>query len=62
VVADLVRASGEIDIYVITGEAGKSRPMARRLLRRTSPWAAYAKSASFVALFTAVLLILGGLR
>lgn len=54
VVADLVRQSGEIDIYVITGEAGESRSMAARVLRRTSAWPAYAKAALTVALSTGV--------
>jgi two-component system sensor histidine kinase KdpD len=54
VVADLVRQSGEIDIYVITGEAGQSRSIAARVLRRTSAWPAYAKAASIVALSTVV--------
>lgn len=54
VVADLVRQSGEIDIYVITGEAGKSRPMTARILRRSSAWPAYAKAGLVVALSTLV--------
>ncbi|HEX5647632.1 MAG TPA: sensor histidine kinase KdpD, partial [Nitrospira sp.] len=36
VVSDLVHQSGEIDIYVITGEAGEGQPLLRRSLRRTS--------------------------
>jgi two-component system sensor histidine kinase KdpD len=36
VVSDLVHRSGEIDIYVITGEAGEGQPLVRRSLRRTS--------------------------
>jgi len=43
VVGDLVRNSGEIDVYVITGEAGKSRPMAKGAFRRTSNAQAYGK-------------------
>lgn len=53
VVADLVRESGEIDIYVITGEAGRSRSMAARILRQTSDWPAYLRAALMVALTTA---------
>ncbi|HZR46940.1 MAG TPA: sensor histidine kinase KdpD [Candidatus Manganitrophaceae bacterium] len=52
VVADLVRESGEIDIYVITGEAGRSRSIAARLLRQTSEWPAYLKAGAAVALST----------
>lgn len=36
VVSDLVHRSGEIDIYVITGEAGEGQPLVRQSLRRTS--------------------------
>jgi two-component system sensor histidine kinase KdpD len=36
VVDDLVRGSGDMDIYVITGEGGPGRPMIRTLLQRTS--------------------------
>jgi two-component system sensor histidine kinase KdpD len=36
VVDDLVRGSGDMDIYVITGEGGLGRPMIRSLLQRTS--------------------------
>lgn len=41
VVADLIRNSGEIDIYVITGDAGEGRPLVRHALRRTSHWVQY---------------------
>ena len=36
VVDDLVRGSGDMDIYVITGEGGQGRPMIKPLLQRTS--------------------------
>jgi two-component system sensor histidine kinase KdpD len=36
VVDDLVRGSGDMDIYVITGEGGPGRPLVRPLFRRTS--------------------------
>ncbi|MEX5217589.1 MAG: sensor histidine kinase KdpD [Nitrospira sp.] len=36
VVDDLVRGSGDMDIYVITGEGGPGRPMIRPLFQRTS--------------------------
>ncbi|CUQ66481.1 sensor histidine kinase [Candidatus Nitrospira inopinata] len=42
VVSDLVHQSGEIDIYVITGEAGESQPLVRRSFRRTSDARDYA--------------------
>ncbi|TAK08964.1 MAG: sensor histidine kinase KdpD, partial [Candidatus Manganitrophaceae bacterium] len=54
VVADLVRQSGEIDIFVITGEAGRSRSMAARVLRQTSARTAYLKAAGTVALSTLI--------
>jgi two-component system sensor histidine kinase KdpD len=36
VVDDLVRGSGDMDIYVITGEGGPGRPMIRPLFQRSS--------------------------
>ena len=54
VVADLVKESGEIDIYVITGEAGESRPLMPRVFQRTSDWSAYGKGLLVVALSTAL--------
>jgi two-component system sensor histidine kinase KdpD len=48
VVADLVKNSGEIDIYVITGEAGEGRPLAAPVFQRTSRWSAYAKAVAAV--------------
>ena len=36
VVSDLVHRSGDIDIFVITGETGEGAPLVRRSLRRTS--------------------------
>ncbi len=41
VVADLVQQSGETDIYVITGEAGESRPLASQAVKRNSEWSSY---------------------
>jgi two-component system sensor histidine kinase KdpD len=41
VVADIVRRSGEIDVYVITGESDDTHATVRHALRRTSPWSAY---------------------
>ena len=55
VVADLVRESGEIDIYVITGEAGPSRPFVDRVLRKpTSKGQAYGESVLSVVVSTAL--------
>jgi two-component system sensor histidine kinase KdpD len=53
-VDELVRGSGEIDVYVITGdqEAGQSAPP--RLIERTSSWPAYGWGALMVGLCTAV--------
>jgi two-component system sensor histidine kinase KdpD len=54
VVAELVRNSGEIDIYVITGEAGESRPLITPAFKRTSKWPAYALATLGVVACTAV--------
>lgn len=54
VVNDLVRGSGEIDLYVITAEAGESRPRLAQAFQRTSDWPAYGYSLSVVMVCTAV--------
>ncbi len=54
VVAELVQKSGETDIYVITGEAGESRPLAKQAITRHSDWSAYGPGAAEVVLSTAV--------
>jgi two-component system sensor histidine kinase KdpD len=54
VVAELVQQSGETDIYVITGEAGESRPLATQVVKRSSEWSSYGLSVVGVALSTAV--------
>ncbi len=54
VVAELVRNSGEIDIYVITGEAGESRSLITPAFKRTSKWRAYTFATIGVALCTAI--------
>jgi two-component system sensor histidine kinase KdpD len=54
VVADLVRNSGEIDVYVITGEAGEGRPLVSQTWKRTSHWRAYGLGALGVAVSTLV--------
>jgi two-component system, OmpR family, sensor histidine kinase KdpD len=54
VVSDLVHQSGEVDIYVITGEAGEGQPLVRRSLRRTSDVSGYAYASLGVLIATAV--------
>lgn len=54
VVSELVHQSGEIDIYVITGEAGEGQPLVRRSLRKTSDVSAYAYASLGVLISTAV--------
>ncbi|HEY8009461.1 MAG TPA: sensor histidine kinase KdpD [Rudaea sp.] len=52
-VDEIVRRSGHIDVYVITGEEDAERtPMRARLPVRTSRWPAYARSAAVVAAIT----------
>ena len=54
VVSELVHQSGDIDIYVITGEAGKGQPLIRRSLKRTSNRREYLYALVGVAIATAV--------
>ncbi|HWG97184.1 MAG TPA: DUF4118 domain-containing protein, partial [Nitrospira sp.] len=54
VVSDLVHRSGEIDIFVIAGEAGEGQPLVRRNLRRTSDVRAYGYALIGVLCATAV--------
>ena len=54
VVSELVHQSGEIDIYVITGEAGEGQPLIRRGLKRTSNRREYLYALIGVAVATAV--------
>ena len=54
VVSELVHQSGEIDIYVITGEAGEGQPLIRRGLKRTSNRREYLYALMGVAVATAV--------
>src|SRR5574341_1189349 len=54
VVPELVHQSGEIDIYVITGEAGEGQPLVRRSLRKTSDLSGYAYASLGVLIATAV--------
>ncbi len=54
VVDELVRNSGDIDINVITGEAGEGRPLLATTFQRTSDWGAYGRGVSVVIACTAV--------
>jgi two-component system, OmpR family, sensor histidine kinase KdpD len=54
VTADLVRNSGEIDIYVITGEAGEGRPLVAGVLQRSSNWLNYGKGLLMVSMCSAL--------
>lgn len=54
VVSELVHQSGEIDIYVITGEAGAGGPLVRRSFRRTNDLSGYATATAGVLAATAV--------
>lgn len=54
VVSELIQQSGEIDIYVITGEAGEGQPLIRRSLRRTSDISGYSYASIGVLIATAV--------
>ncbi len=54
VVNDLITESGEIDVYIVTGDATPGRPLIPRVFRRTSPWSAYAMGLGAVAVATAV--------
>ena len=50
----LVRASGEIDVYAISGEPEDASLPTRPTFVRTSPWSAYAKALAIVALCTVI--------
>jgi len=52
VVDDLVRRSGDMDIYVMTGEAGPGRPLMAALLQRTSGRRHYWLAATVVSACT----------
>jgi two-component system sensor histidine kinase KdpD len=54
VVPELVHQSGEIDIYVITGEAGEGQPLVRRSLRTTSDKSRYGYASLGVLIATAI--------
>jgi two-component system sensor histidine kinase KdpD len=50
VLDELVRFSGEIDIYVISGDPDDSRPLPMQMWQRTSSWMSYANAALVVAI------------
>ncbi len=54
VVSELIHQSGDIDIYVITGEAGEGQPLGRRSFRRTSRMSGYTYASLGVLIATAV--------
>jgi len=54
VVDDLVRGSGDIDIYVMTGEAGTGQPLVTGLLQRTSERRNYGYASALVMACTAL--------
>lgn len=54
VVDDLVRGSGDIDIYVMTGEAGVGKPLMTGLLQRTSDRRNYGYASIVVIACTAL--------
>jgi len=54
VVSDLVRNSGEIDVYVITGEAGETRALASGVWQRSSNPREYGRAALVVAACSAL--------
>ncbi len=54
VVSELVHQSGEIDIYVITGEAGEGEPLVRRSLKKPTGAPRYAHASAGVMMATAV--------
>ncbi len=53
-VDDLVRGSGDIDIYVMTGEAGTGQPLVTGLLQRTSERRNYGYASALVMACTAL--------
>jgi len=59
-VDEIVRHSGDIDVYVISGEPGAQTVAPPRTPSRSSDWRAYAKGASVVAVATALCGLLFG--
>ena len=58
VVDDLVRGSGDIDIYVMTGEGGTGKPLVKGLLQRTSERRNYGYASAVVGACTALSLVM----
>lgn len=54
IVDTLVQGSGEIDVYVISGDRDDSRPLPPRPWRRRTDWAPYGAAAAAVAIPTAI--------
>lgn len=52
VVEELIRRSGDIDVYVITGDEEEIRPSPRTRLERTNDWRGYAAAMGLVAFCT----------
>jgi len=59
-VDEIVRGSGDIDVYVISGERGAESPAPPRLPQRSSQWPAYARAALVVAAVTLLCQLLFG--
>ena len=57
-VDEIVRSSGDIDVFVITGEEGAETVAPPRFPKRSSNWQAYAKGAAVVVATTLVCLLL----
>jgi len=60
-VDELIRQSGNIDVYVISGEPGQESPAPPRTPKRSSRWPAYLKAIGVVAVATAVCSQMSGL-
>ncbi|HEX9747071.1 MAG TPA: sensor histidine kinase KdpD [Methylomirabilota bacterium] len=54
IVDTLVQGSGEIDVYVISGDRDDSRPIPPRPWQRQTDWAPYAAALASVAISTAI--------
>lgn len=59
---DLLRRSGVIDVYVLSGDFGDSEPSVQERLRITSPWQTYAAAPALVALCTLLALAIDSLE
>ena len=59
-VDELIRESGTIDIYVISGEPGEESPAPPRIPKRSSRWPAYLKALAVVAVATLICSLMSG--